>query len=106
MSSAHPSVSKGKSTVLSNIPVALCVVFIGGLTSLKSQAIERPTAMATVPQRQEAIAEAFDGGRRAGLAVAAMALGVVTFLSLLGLEKAGLAIILGVLALRGGSAGV
>jgi hypothetical protein len=62
--------------------------------------------MATVSPTQEPIAEAFDAGRRAGLAVAAVALGMVTFLSLLGLEKAGLAIILGVLALRGRSAGV
>jgi hypothetical protein len=62
--------------------------------------------MATTSPSQEPIAEAFDAGRRAGLAVAAVALGVVTFLSLLGLEKAGLAIILGVLALRGRTVGV
>jgi hypothetical protein len=62
--------------------------------------------MATVSPGQQPIVEAFDAGRRAGLAVAAVALGVVTFLSLLGLEKAGLAIILGVLALRGHNAGV
>jgi|SRR5262245_52106969 len=48
-------------------------------------------------------ADSFDAGRRAGLAVAALALGFVSFLSLLGAEKAGLAIILGMLALRGGT---
>jgi hypothetical protein len=52
------------------------------------------------------LAEAFDAGRRAGLAVAALALGCVAFLSLLGMEKAGLAIILGIVALRGGKAGL
>jgi hypothetical protein len=62
--------------------------------------------MATVSPAPEPIAAAFDAGRRAGLAIAAVALGVVTFLSLLGLEKAGLAIILGVLALRGRTAAV
>jgi hypothetical protein len=62
--------------------------------------------MATVAHGQEPLAEAFDAGRRAGLAVAAVALGAVAFLSLLGLEKAGLAIILGLLALRGRKGGV
>jgi hypothetical protein len=61
--------------------------------------------MATIQPHQGSIAEAFDAGRRAGLAVAALALGVVAFLSLLGIEKAGLAIILAVLALRGSQAG-
>ena len=54
------------------------------------------------------LTQAFDAGRRAGLATAAMALSLVAFLSLLGAEKAILAIALGVLALRGsqpGSAG-
>jgi hypothetical protein len=54
------------------------------------------------------IAEAFDAGRRAGLATAALALSVVAYVSLLGAEKALLAIALGVIARRGsrpGSAG-
>ena len=54
------------------------------------------------------VTQAFDAGRRAGLATAALALSFVAFLSLLGAEKAILAIALGVLALRGsqpGSAG-
>jgi len=61
--------------------------------------------MTSTQPSQEPIAEAFDAGRRAGLAIAALALGAVAFLSLLGIEKAGLAIILGVLALRGANAG-
>lgn len=61
--------------------------------------------MTSTPSGQEPIAEAFNTGRRAGLAIAALALAVVAFLSLLGMEKAGLAIILGVLALRGTNAG-
>ena len=52
--------------------------------------------------------EAFDAGRRAGLAMAALALSLVAFFSLLGAEKALLAIALGLFARRGsrpGSAG-
>lgn len=52
------------------------------------------------------VAEAFDAGRRAGLAVAAFTLALVSFLSLLGAEKALLAIVLGVIALRGSNLGV
>jgi hypothetical protein len=54
------------------------------------------------------LAQAFDAGRRAGLATAALAMSLVAFLSLLGAEKALLAIALGLLARRGsqpGSAG-
>ena len=54
------------------------------------------------------ITEAFDAGRRAGLATAALALSVVAYISLLGAEKALLAIALAVIARRGsqpGSAG-
>jgi len=54
------------------------------------------------------LAQAFDAGRRAGLATAAMALSLVSFLSLLGAEKAFLAIALAIIARRGsqpGSAG-
>ena len=57
---------------------------------------------------EEQLAQAFDDGRRAGLATAALALSIVAFFSLLGAEKALLAIALGVLARRGsqpGSAG-
>lgn len=54
------------------------------------------------------LAQAFAAGRRAGLATAALAVSLIAFLSLLGAEKALLAIALGVLARRGaqpGSAG-
>ena len=51
------------------------------------------------------LADAFDAGRRAGLAVAALALSVVAFLSLLGAEKAILALVLAAAALRGARAG-
>ena len=47
------------------------------------------------------LAQAFDAGRRAGLATAAMALSLVSFLSLLGAEKAFLAIALAIIARRG-----
>jgi hypothetical protein len=50
---------------------------------------------------QNQLTEAYTAGRRAGLGVAALALGVVSYLSLLGAEKAILAIVLGVLAMRG-----
>lgn len=48
---------------------------------------------------------AFEEGRRTGLAIAAVAAGVVSFISLLGLEKAILAVVLAVLAGRGVTAG-
>jgi hypothetical protein len=57
---------------------------------------------------EDLLARAFEDGRRAGLATAAMTLSLVAFLSLLGAEKALLAIALGLLARRGsrpGSAG-
>lgn len=44
---------------------------------------------------------AYEEGRRAGLATAALATSVVAFISLLGLEKAILAGVLGILAIRG-----
>jgi len=50
-------------------------------------------------------AKVFAEGRRSGLATAALAVGVVSFLSLLGVEKAALAVVLGVLALRGAAPG-
>lgn len=49
--------------------------------------------------------QAFDAGRRAGLATAAMAVSLVAFISLLGAEKAILAIVLGYHALRGAPPG-
>jgi len=78
---------------------------IGAAVQLGGLAHRRRFAMTSTQPSQEPIAEAFDAGRRAGLAIAALALGAVAFLSLLGIEKAGLAIILGVLALRGANAG-
>ena len=54
---------------------------------------------------EDAHAQAFEAGRRAGLATAAMALSLVAFLSLLGAEKALLAIALALLARRGSQAG-
>jgi hypothetical protein len=47
------------------------------------------------------VGEAFGAGRRVGLGIAALALSLVSFLSLLGVEKAILAIALGLLAARG-----
>jgi uncharacterized BrkB/YihY/UPF0761 family membrane protein len=46
-------------------------------------------------------ADAYDAGRRVGFGVSALALSLVTFLTLLGAEKAILAIALGALAVRG-----
>ena len=50
---------------------------------------------------QDPLAQAFEDGRRAGLAAAAVAVSAIAFLSLLGAEKALLAIALGLLAWRG-----
>ena len=61
--------------------------------------------MSQVTTNEGPIAEAFDAGRRAGFAVSAAVLGLVSFLSLLGAEKALLTIVLGVLALRGARPG-
>ncbi|MCA9443655.1 MAG: hypothetical protein KC964_22835 [Candidatus Omnitrophica bacterium] len=44
---------------------------------------------------------AYEAGRRVGMGVSAVALGCVTFLSLLGVEKALLTIVLGILACKG-----
>ena len=57
---------------------------------------------------ERAHAQAFEDGRRAGLATAALALSLVCYFSLLGAEKALLAIALAIMARRGsrrGSAG-
>lgn len=50
-------------------------------------------------------AAAFDAGRRIGFGISALALSLVAFLSMLGLEKAILAMVLGALALRGREGG-
>jgi hypothetical protein len=47
------------------------------------------------------ISEAYLTGRRTGIAISALALSIVTYLSLLGFEKAILAIVLGIIALKG-----
>lgn len=47
------------------------------------------------------LARAQDEGRRQGMATAALALGLVSFLNLLGMEKAILAIVLALLAMSG-----
>jgi hypothetical protein len=49
----------------------------------------------------QAITEAFRAGRRVGFGISALTLALVAFLSLLGAEKAILAIVLGGLAIRG-----
>ena len=54
--------------------------------------------MATGQEQEEQIAEAFNAGRRVGFGVSALVLSFVAFLSLLGAEKAILAIVLGTLA--------
>jgi len=54
---------------------------------------------------EDPVSQAFEDGRRAGLATAAMVLSVVAFFSLLGAEKALLAIALALLALRGSQPG-
>jgi len=70
--------------------------------------VVQPAIQSGSSAAQDRLARAFDDGRRAGLATAAMALSLVAFFSLLGAEKALLAIALGLLARRGsqpGSAG-
>jgi hypothetical protein len=57
--------------------------------------------MTTSGEHVDKTAEAYDAGRRVGYGVSALALGLVTFLSLLGTEKAILAMALGFLAVRG-----
>ena len=47
----------------------------------------------------------YQDGFRAGIATAALAVSIIAYLSVLGLEKSLLAGVLGFLALRGGSAG-
>ena len=57
--------------------------------------------MTTSREHVDNTAEAYDAGRRVGFGVSALAIGLVSFLSLLGAEKAILAIALGTLAVRG-----
>jgi hypothetical protein len=52
------------------------------------------------PQRDPA-QTAYEDGRRFGLATAALALGVVSFVNMLGIEKSILAIVLAILAMQG-----
>jgi hypothetical protein len=56
--------------------------------------------MASGIEQPGQIADAYVAGRRMGFAVSALAMSLVAFLSLLGLEKAILAIVLGSLAIR------
>jgi hypothetical protein len=66
-------------------------------------------AHAVIPREPSAahdpVARAFADGRRAGLATAALAVSIIAFVSLLGAEKALLAIALGLLAWRGAPRG-
>ena len=48
---------------------------------------------------------AYEEGRRAGLAIAAFALAIMSFINLLGVEKSVLALVLAVIALRGARLG-
>ncbi len=57
--------------------------------------------MTTSGEHVDKTGKAYDVGRRVGFGISALALGLVTFLSLLGAEKAILAIALGALAVRG-----
>lgn len=61
--------------------------------------------MATAENPQEVAADAFRAGRRVGFGVSALTLALVSFLSLLGAEKAILTIVLGALAIRGSRPG-
>ncbi len=61
--------------------------------------------MSAMLEPQGRIEEAFQAGRRVGFGISALALGLVAFLSLLGTEKAILAIVLGALAIRGSAPG-
>ncbi len=60
-------------------------------------------AMSTREIEREEMINAFRAGRRVGFGISALVLSLVSFLSVLGAEKAVLAIVLGVLAIRGSS---
>jgi|WetSurMetagenome_2_1015567.scaffolds.fasta_scaffold1169418_1 hypothetical protein len=57
--------------------------------------------MHDIEEYQDKYAEGYQAGKRTGFGIAALALGLVSYLSLLGLEKAVLTIVLGVLAMKG-----
>lgn len=57
--------------------------------------------MNSVDRASDDVSAAYLAGRRVGFGISALALSLVAFLSLLGAEKAILAIVLGVLAIRG-----
>lgn len=57
--------------------------------------------MADIDSSKSLVEAAYDDGRRAGLATAALALSITAFINLLGVEKSLLAIVLAVLALQG-----
>ena len=57
--------------------------------------------MQEIGEYQDRYTEGFQAGRRMGFGISGLALGLVTFLSLLGLEKAILTMVLGALAMRG-----
>jgi hypothetical protein len=61
--------------------------------------------MATGEVRREEMTDAYQAGRRVGFGISALVLGLVGFLSLLGAEKAILAIVLGGLAIQGSGPG-
>ncbi len=61
--------------------------------------------MATGEIGREEITDAFRAGRRVGFGISALVLSLVGFLSMLGAEKAILAIVLGALAIRGSGHG-
>jgi hypothetical protein len=52
------------------------------------------------------VAAAYDDGRRAGLALGALALAIVAFVNLLSIEKSILAAVLAIVALRGAHRGL
>jgi len=54
-----------------------------------------------IKENSDRLTEIYRAGRRTGIGIAALAIGITTYLSLLGAEKAVLAVVLGVLALRG-----
>ncbi len=61
--------------------------------------------MATGEIRRGELTDAFRAGRRVGFGISELVLSLVGFLSLLGAEKAILAIVLGTLAIRGSARG-
>jgi len=52
-------------------------------------------------ENQDQIVRAYNAGRRVGFGISALVLSIVAYLSMLGFEKAILAIVLGALALKG-----